>query len=69
MRATTMSLNEQGMWVVYFDDDMILHRKFYRELNSWLYENGSARRFINRDQSIACFAEETDALLCLMAYR
>ena len=40
-----MSLNDQGMWAVYFDGDMVLHRKFYRELNAWLYENGSARRF------------------------
>ncbi len=64
-----MSLNDQGMWAVYFDGDMVLHRKFYRELNAWLYENGSARRFINREQAVAFFAEETDALLCLMAYR
>jgi hypothetical protein len=64
-----MEVNEQGMWAVPFNGDMILDRKFWRGLNAWLYDNGSGRRFINRQTATAFFAEETDALLCLMAYR
>jgi cellulose synthase/poly-beta-1,6-N-acetylglucosamine synthase-like glycosyltransferase len=70
MRATTMTPDhDRDLWVVRFDGDMILDRRFFRHLNQWLHENGSGKRFISRRQSEVCFLDETDALLCLMAYR
>lgn len=70
MRATTMTVDDdRGLWVVAFDGDMVLDRKFYRALNRWVYENGTQRRFINRHAASVSFFDETDALMCLMAYR